>query len=150
MKDTAEKELLELQKASGTYAADGRIPAQYSHAELLNLQNLNPPIKRMEKVFAMKAYRGSRRGFTSRMVNRMFAKGDDRRDAGLTSPAGIRRFDNIPDGLDPATQSLDVYRPVDAEGKLPFIVSLEVCSGAHKFYPERLREAMGFLEEKTE
>ncbi len=53
IKETAEKELLELKKASGTYAADGRIPAAFAHAELLQLQNLNPPVKRLEKVFAI-------------------------------------------------------------------------------------------------
>lgn len=50
--DTAEKELLELKKENGGYP-DGRIPAEFAHAELLNLQNLNPPEKRLEAFFAM-------------------------------------------------------------------------------------------------
>ena len=51
--DTAEKELLALAKESGGYAADGHIPAEYAHAELLRLQNVYPPEKRLEECFAM-------------------------------------------------------------------------------------------------
>lgn len=50
--DTADKELLALKKENGGYP-DGRIPAEFAHAELLNLQNLNPPEKRLEAFFAM-------------------------------------------------------------------------------------------------
>ncbi len=50
--DTAEKELLELKKENGGYA-DGRIPAEFAHAELLNLQNEGSPEKRLENFFAM-------------------------------------------------------------------------------------------------
>ncbi|MBO4887949.1 MAG: DUF805 domain-containing protein [Firmicutes bacterium] len=53
IKDTAEKELLELKKESGGYAADGRIPAEYAYAELLRLQNVGSPEKRLEEFFAM-------------------------------------------------------------------------------------------------
>ncbi len=54
VKETAEKELLELKKASGDYGKDGRIPAEFAHAELLTLQNVSPPEKRLENCFAMK------------------------------------------------------------------------------------------------
>ena len=54
VKETAEKELLELKKESGDYGKDGRIPAEYAHAELLTLQNVSPPEKRLENCFAMK------------------------------------------------------------------------------------------------
>lgn len=52
VKETAEKELLELKKESGGYD-NGLIPAEYAHAELLNLQNIGSPEKRLEKFFAM-------------------------------------------------------------------------------------------------
>lgn len=58
-------------------------------------------------------------------VRREFKKGDDLRDAGLTTPEDIIRYDDIAYGPDPAQQSLDVYRPKAAEGKkLPVIVSV--------------------------
>lgn len=62
---------------------------------------------------------------TSDRIRAMFKKGDDERDAGLTTPEDIVRYDDIPYGPDPAQQSLDVYRPKTAEGKtLPVIVSV--------------------------
>lgn len=61
----------------------------------------------------------------SDFVRRVFKEGDDIRDAGLTTPDDIVRFDDIAYGEDPAQQSLDVYRPKEAEGeKLPVIVSV--------------------------
>lgn len=51
-------------------------------------------------------------------------KSDDKRDAGLTTPADICRFDNIPYSADPVWQVLDVYRPIEKKGKLPVIVSV--------------------------
>ena len=53
VKDTAEKELLALKKESGGYGADGRIPPEYAYAELLRLQNIGSPEKRLEEFFAM-------------------------------------------------------------------------------------------------
>ena len=61
---------------------------------------------------------------TSERLRAEFKKGDDIRDAGLTTPADIERFDDIPYGPDPAWQSLDVYRPKAAAGRLPVIVSI--------------------------
>lgn len=61
----------------------------------------------------------------SDMVRKTFKEGDDVRDAGLTTPADIIRFDNIVYGASPKEQSLDVYRPRQAEGQtLPVIVSI--------------------------
>ncbi len=61
----------------------------------------------------------------SDMVRTEFKKGDDIRDAGLTTPEDIIRYDDIVYGEDPKWQSLDVYRPKSAEGKkLPVIVSV--------------------------
>ncbi len=61
----------------------------------------------------------------SDMVRKTFKEGDDIRDAGLTTPADIIRFDNIVYGDSPKEQSLDVYRPRQAEGQtLPVIVSI--------------------------
>ncbi|MCR4644778.1 MAG: alpha/beta hydrolase [Oscillospiraceae bacterium] len=56
-------------------------------------------------------------------IRAMFQKYDDIRDAGLTDPPGIRRFDDIQYGSDPVWHKLDVYRPAEAVGKLPVIVS---------------------------
>lgn len=58
-------------------------------------------------------------------VRKMFKEGDDLRDAGLTTPEDIVRYDNICYGTDTTWQMLDVYRPKDKEGeKLPVIVSV--------------------------
>ena len=56
---------------------------------------------------------------------RIMAKtSDDKRDAGLTTPECVRRFDNIVYGPDRKWNVLDVYRPKDADGKVPVIVSV--------------------------
>lgn len=61
----------------------------------------------------------------SDLIRKMFKEGDDIRDAGLTTPEDIIRFDNIVYGNSPKEQSLDVYRPKNAEGQiLPVIVSV--------------------------
>lgn len=49
---------------------------------------------------------------------------DAKRDAGLTTPDDIQRFDDIQYGLDPVENKLDVYRPKNAQGKIPVIVSV--------------------------
>ena len=61
--------------------------------------------------------------FSTTLVRVMFKNGDDKRDAGLTTPPDIKRFDDISYGSE-KLQALDVYRPKAAEGKLPVIVSL--------------------------
>lgn len=63
----------------------------------------------------------------SDQVRKEFGQADEKRDAGLTTPAEIRRFDNILYGTDETWQKLDVYCPQKAvaEGKkLPVIVSV--------------------------
>ena len=61
----------------------------------------------------------------SERIRSEFKRNDDIRDAGLTTPEDIVRFDDIVYGEDPKWQSLDVYRPKAAEGKaLPVIVSV--------------------------
>ena len=62
--------------------------------------------------------------FTSFMLRKMFTNGDNKRDAGLTTPSDIERFDNILYGTDEQWQLLDVYRPKAAQGNLPVIVSV--------------------------
>ena len=47
----------------------------------------------------------------SMLVCAAFKRGDDKRDAGLTTPEDIVRFDDIPYGPDPKENLLDVYRP---------------------------------------
>lgn len=58
------------------------------------------------------------------MIRRQFKEGDDIRDAGLTTPDDIERFDDIAYGPDADWQLLDVYRPREAELPLPVIVSV--------------------------
>ena len=53
-----------------------------------------------------------------------FRHSDNKRDAGLTTPEDICRFDNIFYGPDREWNLLDVYRPKNSEGKLPVIVSV--------------------------
>ena len=48
---------------------------------------------------------------------------DAKRNAGLTTPDGVRRFDDVRYG-DDERHVLDVYRPKNADGKLPVIVSI--------------------------
>ncbi len=62
---------------------------------------------------------------TSDGIRKGFKEGDDIRDAGLTTPSDIVRFDDIVYGEDSHWQSLDVYRPAAMKGKkLPVIVSV--------------------------
>ncbi len=61
---------------------------------------------------------------TSLIVRYNFGKGDRKRDAGLTTPDDVVRFDNIQYGKDRKWQILDVYRPKEKEGKLPVIISV--------------------------
>ena len=58
------------------------------------------------------------------MMRRGCKRSDAKRDAGLTTPAGIIRYDNISYGPH-KMNVLDVYRPKDKEGQiLPVIVSV--------------------------
>ncbi len=58
-------------------------------------------------------------------VRAEFQKGDDIRDAGLTTPDYVERVDDILYGEDPIWQKLDLYRPKErTEEKLPVIVSI--------------------------
>lgn len=57
-------------------------------------------------------------------VRKMFHEGDEIRDAGLSDPEGIERFDDIAYGSDLDWQTLDVYRPANATLPLPVIVSV--------------------------
>lgn len=62
---------------------------------------------------------------TSEKLRAEFLKSDTVRDAGLTTPDDIVRFDDIQYGIDSKWQILDVYRPKREEGKeLPVIVSI--------------------------
>jgi acetyl esterase/lipase len=58
-------------------------------------------------------------------IRKTFGEGDDLRDAGLTTPEDVVRYDDIVYGDDSKWQSLDVYRPKNREGEtLPVIVSI--------------------------
>ncbi len=59
-------------------------------------------------------------------LRREFKKNDDIRDAGLTTPEDVRRFDDIRYGTDADCQLLDVYRPKEKqlEEALPVIISI--------------------------
>lgn len=61
----------------------------------------------------------------SETIRVMFKEGDDKRDAGLTTPDDVVRADDIVYGEDAYWQALDVYRPRDAgDAVLPCIVSV--------------------------
>mgnify|MGYP002772662319 FL=1 len=60
----------------------------------------------------------------SDIIRAEFAEGDNKRDAGLKTPENIIRYDDIIYGTESKWQKLDVYRPKDAMGKLPVIVSV--------------------------
>lgn len=59
----------------------------------------------------------------SRRIRMGFGLSDRKRDAGLTTPEDIERFDDIVYGRSKKWQSLDVYRPKNAK-TLPVIVSI--------------------------
>lgn len=61
--------------------------------------------------------------FVSFYIRHTWGKGDRKRDAGLTTPEDIKRFDDISYGANTKYQVLDVYRPKNAEGVLPVIVN---------------------------
>ncbi len=61
---------------------------------------------------------------TSMIVCREFKKADEIRDAGLSTPENVRRFDDIQYGPDPKWNVLDVYRPRNSDAVLPVIVSV--------------------------
>lgn len=57
-------------------------------------------------------------------VRKEFKENDDIRDAGLTTPENVERFDDICYGSDTKWQLLDVYRPKDRQGEqMPVIIS---------------------------
>ncbi len=57
-------------------------------------------------------------------IRREWKINDARRDAGLTTPDDICRYDDLVYGADPVWNKLDVYRPKDQKGKLPVIVNI--------------------------
>lgn len=60
----------------------------------------------------------------SDIIRAEFAEGDNKRDAGLETPENIIRYNDIAYGTESKWQKLDVYRPKEAAGKLPVIVSV--------------------------
>lgn len=61
---------------------------------------------------------------TSDKMRKEWKENDAKRDAGLTTPDDIVRFDDILYSVDPVWNLLDVYKPKGAEGKLPVIVNV--------------------------
>lgn len=61
---------------------------------------------------------------TSMFLRASFKRGDDKRDAGLTTPNDIVRYDNISYGPYGDWNLLDVYRPRNVKEELPVIVSV--------------------------
>lgn len=61
----------------------------------------------------------------SDMVRKSFKEGDDKRDAGLTTPKDIQRYDDIVYGENESWNVLDVYRPkAEMSRNLPVLVSV--------------------------
>lgn len=61
---------------------------------------------------------------TSEKIRREWKESDARRDAGLTTPEDVVRFDDLQYGADAVWNLLDVYRPKEEKGKLPVIVNI--------------------------
>lgn len=61
---------------------------------------------------------------TSSLIRFLFYLGDRKRDKGLQTPENIVRHDNIAYGSDKKWNLLDVYLPVQHEGKLPVIINV--------------------------
>lgn len=61
---------------------------------------------------------------TSMIMRAKCKRSDDKRDAGLKTPADIVRYDGIVYGPNRRWNVLDVYRPGGGDGKLPVIVSI--------------------------
>ena len=61
--------------------------------------------------------------FQTLLFRLMCSRSDKKRDKGLTDPPEVAHNDNICYGTDRKWQILDVYRPKNAEGKLPVLVS---------------------------
>ena len=59
---------------------------------------------------------------TSFLVRWSFSRNDKKRDAGLTTPDTVLRFDDIQYGPNRKWQVLDVYRPKSAEGDRKSVV----------------------------
>lgn len=57
-------------------------------------------------------------------MRKEWKENDAKRDAGLTTPEDIERFDDLVYGEDSVWNVLDVYRPKEAEGRLPVIVNV--------------------------
>lgn len=73
----------------------------------------------------------------SRKLAAEFRKGDDIRDAGLKTPATVRRYDDIVYGRSRKWQILDLYVPKKLPGKpLPVIISVH---GGGWFYGDKER-----------
>ena len=58
-----------------------------------------------------------------------FGEADAKRDFGLTTPAGVRRYDDISYGQDPLFNRLDVYRPAHLGKETPIPVIMIVHGG---------------------
>lgn len=58
-------------------------------------------------------------------IRKLFGEGDAKRNAGMTTPDNVTRYDDISYGEEePKWQKLDVYRPKGVEGKLPVILNV--------------------------
>ena len=61
----------------------------------------------------------------SKRMRAEWSVNDAKRDAGLTTPETVERFDGLAYGPDPVWNRLDVYRPISERGnQLPVIVSI--------------------------
>lgn len=83
----------------------------------------------METRFVQRNTGGEIMSITSMVIRHWFGKSDAERDAGLTTPEDVKRYDDILYGTSKKWQMLDVYRPKAAEEngelkKLPVIVSV--------------------------
>lgn len=69
-------------------------------------------------------------------IRERFKQGDDIRDAGLTTPEDIQRFDGLRYGSDEVWHTLDIYCPKGTSAPLPTIISVH---GGGWVYGDRQR-----------
>ena len=71
----------------------------------------------------------------SDQIRKDFAEGDSVRDAGLKTPADVRRYDDIAYGPDGKYNLLDVYRPAEAGNK--FLPVIAIVHGGAWVYGDK-------------
>ena len=95
-----------------------------SYYDVVNQGQEKVQQKKVRSFAAKVRERGKIMSKRSDEIRREWKINDAKRDAGLTTPENIVRFDDFQYGPDPVWNKLDVYRPKEEKGKLPVIVNV--------------------------